>query len=215
MKKCLFLKPIKGAGGDLPDFADHAPNAAEIDHYDLADVELSAYDALLLPAHLDQRFFGTLTAKIEAFLSQGKTLVFNGHVAWPMLPEFRPFQPLESQSLENLQISRLQDHPVFEGVRAEDLTYRRGVAGFYARGYNPPPEGACAINGVGVEKLPCDWVYDRPEGGRIFMHAGNDLWMYAGAKDSTGRIVPQLCAWAVNCETRSLEGRTSNAGDVK
>lgn len=196
MGLCLFINPIKGAGDDLPDVGDHAPDIAQIDHYDLSDIDLSPYAALMLPAHLDQRFFGTLTTRIEGFLADGGTLVFNGHVAWPMLPEFQTFVPLENQSLENLIIHRLADHPVFEGVDTHHLTFRRGVAGFYARGYNPPPKGAIALHGVGPDRLPCDWIYHRPEGGRILMHAGNDLWMYAGSGDSTARIVPQLCLWA-------------------
>ncbi|WP_417812434.1 hypothetical protein [Thalassospira alkalitolerans] len=193
---CLFLNPIKGAGDDLPDVGNHAPNIVQIDHYDLADVDLAPYQALMLPAHLDQRFFGTLSAKICAFLDDDKTLVFNGHVAWPMLAEFNEFVPLASQSLENLIIHRENDHPVFDGVLTDELTFRRGVAGFYSRGCNPPPDGATVLHSVGPDRLPCDWLYHRPEGGRILMHAGNDLWMYAGSSDSTGRIVPQLCQWA-------------------
>ncbi|AQQ06009.1 hypothetical protein B0E33_22550 [Roseibium algicola] len=196
MASCLFLKPIKGAGNDLPDVGDYVPDIDVIGHYDLETADLSRYPALCLPAHLDQRFFGSLTAKIEQFLDAGGTLVFNGHVAWPMLPEFQPFVPLNRFSLEDLQIHRLTDHPVFEGVSTGELTYRRGVAGFYARGFNPPPEGAVSLHGVGPDRLPCDWVYERPSGGRIFMHAGNDLWMYVGSSDTTARIAPQLCAWA-------------------
>ncbi|MDP2699369.1 hypothetical protein [Thalassospira sp.] len=193
---CLFLNPIKGAGDDLPDVSGYATNIAQIDHYDLVDTDLAPYAALMLPAHLDQRFFGTMTGKVEDFLDGGGTLVFNGHVAWPMLPEFNTFVPLERSSLENLTIHRLCDHPVFDGVDPDHLTFRRGVAGFYARGCNPPPQGAIALHGVGPDHLPCDWVYDRPKGGRILMHAGNDLWMYAGSTDTTARIVPQLCNWA-------------------
>ncbi|MBN9669432.1 hypothetical protein [Roseibium aggregatum] len=196
MASCLFLKPIKGAGNDLPDVGDHVPDIDTIEHYALETVDLTPYRALCLPAHLDQRFFGTLTAKIERFLDGGGTLVFNGHVAWPMLPEFHTFQPLDRFNLDALQIYRLKEHPVFEGVATEELTYRRGVAGFYARGCNPPPEGAILLHGVGPDRLPCDWVYERPGGGRIFMHAGNDLWMYVGSQDTTARIAPQLCAWA-------------------
>ncbi|WP_428696303.1 hypothetical protein [Stappia sp.] len=200
MASCLFLKPIKGAGGDLPDIAGFVDDIDEIEHYALETADLSAYRALLVPAHLDQRFFGTLAGRISAFLDGGGTLVFNGHVAWPMLPEFAPFEVLPQVTLETLEVHRITDHPVFEGVDPRELTYRRGVAGFYARGHNPPPEGAIALNGLGPERVPCDWLYHRPAGGRILMHAGNDLWMYAGAADTTARIVPQLCRWAAGRE---------------
>ena len=200
MASCLFLKAIKGAGGDLPDVSGFVSDIDQIEHYDLESTDLSAYRALLLPAHLDQRYFGTLTGKVEAFLDHGGTLVFNGHVAWPMLPEFRPFRALERLTLDTLQIHRVNPHPVFKGVDTEDLTFRPGVAGFYARGCNPPPDGAVVLHCVGPDRLPCDWVYERPAGGRIFMHAGNDLWMYVASTDSTVRITPQLCDWAAGKE---------------
>lgn len=196
MASCLFLKAIKGAGGDLPDISGYVGDIAQIEHYELANTDLSAFRALLLPAHLDQRYFGTLTDKTTAFLNGGGTLVFNGHVAWPMLPELKPFQPLKQMSLETLRIHRINPHPVFAGVDTDHLTYRRGVAGFYARGCNPPPAGAMVLHGVGPDLLPCDWVYDRPQGGRILMHSGNDLWMYVASPDTTARIAPQLCLWA-------------------
>lgn len=196
MGRSLFLKPIKGAGGEVPSILGFVSDADEIGHYELHETDLAPYAALLLPAHLDQRYFGTVTGKVGAWLDGGGTLVFNGHVAWPMLPEFNAFVALEKRSLEHLRIHRIAEHPVFEGVDMDDLTFRRGVAGFYARGCNPPPESATPLIGVGPDRVPCDWVYERPGGGCILMHAGNDLWMYAGDATSAGRIVPQLMAWA-------------------
>lgn len=193
---CLFINPIKGAGDDLPDIGSHALNTAFVDQYDLDAIDLSQFAALILPAHIDQRFIGTCGDQITAFLDLGGTLVFNGHVAWPMLTELKSFVPLERQSLENLTVYRVNDHPVFAGVDCHDLTFKRGVAGFYARGSNPPPDGAIPLHVLGRERLVCDWLYERPTGGRILMHSGNDLWMYTGSDNSTARIVPQLCAWA-------------------
>lgn len=193
---CLFLKPIKGAGGDLPAVTERYSGAVEIDHYALHTTALDPFRAVLLPAHLDQRYLGEIAPVIAAFLDRGGRLVFNGHVAWPMLRELRPFVPLASLHLEDLQVHRLADHPVFAGVDTRHLTYRRGVAGFYARGHNPPPDGAVLLMGVGQEKVPCDWVLRRPQGGEILCHAGNDLWMYIDADDTAGRLVPQLIAWA-------------------
>lgn len=196
LDRCLFLKAIKGVGGDLPAVSERYRGAVEIDHYSLHETDLAPFAAILLPAHLDQRYLGAIAPVVTAFLDRGGRLVFNGHVAWPMLPELQPFVPLASRQLADLAIHRLAEHPVFEGVAEDDLTFRRGVAGFYARGHNPPPDGAVALMGVGPERVPCDWVLQRPAGGEILCHAGNDLWMYIDDTRSTGRIVPQLIAWA-------------------
>lgn len=190
------MKALKGVGGDLPAVGERYPRAVEIDHYKLHETDLSPFRAIMLPAHLDQRYLGEVASVVSHFLDRGGRLVFNGHVAWPMLPELQPFVPLPSRRLEDLRVTRLADHPVFHGVAHEHLTFRRGVAGFYARGHNPPPPAAVHLNGVGPHSVPCDWVYARPNGGEILCHAGNDLWMYIDATDTTGRIVPQLIAWA-------------------
>ena len=84
---------------------------------------------------------------------------------------------------------------MFAGGDPEHLTFRRGVAGFYARGGNPPPDGARVLNTLGPDALAVDWVLALPGGGRLLTHSGNDLWMYAGSADSAGRIVPQLFDW--------------------
>ena len=47
-----------------------------------------------------------------------------------------------------------------------------------------------------------DFVY-RVGAGRVLFHGGNDLWQYAGATDTTGRIVPQLLDWLFLKEMQS------------
>ena len=37
------------------------------------------------------------------------------------------------------RVAELAPHPIFDGVDPDDLTLRKGVAGFFARGHHPPP----------------------------------------------------------------------------
>lgn len=79
-----------------------------------------------------------------------------------------------------------------------DLTFRRGVAGFYGRGYYPdlPPE-ALVVHGIGVDARPLDAVY--PHGaGEVLLHGGNDLWGYAGDDTTAARMTPQLVGWLLS-----------------
>ncbi|HEY0296481.1 MAG TPA: hypothetical protein VGC69_14225 [Bordetella sp.] len=168
--------------------------------YDLAHADLRRWRSLLVPAHADQRFLAGQRERLEVFLLSGGTLVFNGHVAYPFLRWLRPFQPVAHRGLDGLRVHRAEDHPIFEGVDPEHLTFRRGVAGFYARGGNPPAPGARVLHTLGPDALPVDWLLELPGGGRLLVHSGNDLWMYAGGGDSAARVVPQLLAW--------LEART-------
>lgn len=163
--------------------------------YALRPDELAQYRGLLVPAHADQRHLQTLREPLEGWLESGAALVLNGHVAYPFLRWLQPFQPTATPGLEGLRVQRGAAHPVFAGVDAEHLTFRRGVAGFYARGGNPPPSGAQVLNTLGPQRQPIDWLLERPGGGRLLVHSGNDLWMYAGGEDSAARVLPQLLAW--------------------
>jgi hypothetical protein len=98
--------------------------------------------------------------------------------------------------VKDLIVERVNAHPVFEGVDCHDLSFRRGVAGFYGRGANPAPEGAVVLHRLQADGSPLDWVWQRPAGGQIFMHGGNTLWMYINDSTSAARIAPQLLAWA-------------------
>lgn len=171
------------------------PRAVCLPQYRLHETDLAACRALLVPAHADQRHLQQHGALLEAYLESGGTMVFNGHVAYPFLRWLRPFVPGTVGGIAGLRVQRAAPHPVFDGVDPEHLTFRRGVAGFYARGGNPAPAGAQVLNTLGPDAQPVDWVLSLPGGGRLLAHSGNDLWMYAGSADSAGRIVPQLFDW--------------------
>ena len=203
MKSILYIRPL---GHEPASFLDR-PDAQGIVQqrvYDLPDLDLTQHGAILVSAHTDQRAFALCGKQITAFLDAGGLLIFNGHIAYPFLPELTPFVPTLGFGLHLLQIHRTAAHPVFDGVDPYDLTFRRGVAGFYGRGHNPPPPGAEVLHRLSGDDAPVDWVWERPAGGTIFMHGGNNLWMYADDSTSAARITPQLIAWI----TAQIELRT-------
>ncbi len=171
------------------------PRAESVPLYTLHTLNLSRYRALLVPSNADQRYLLSAREQLENYLLSGGTVVFNGHVAYSFLQWLTPFVPGEPDGLAGLRIHTSAPHPIFDGVDPEHLTFRRGVAGFYARGTNPPASGAQVLNTLGRHALAVDWLMAFPGGGRLLVHSGNDLWMYAGSADSTGRLLPQLFDW--------------------
>jgi hypothetical protein len=188
-----------GALARLASHPDASGRIATHDLYQLAGLDLAGFGSLLVSMHSDQRFLASRAAQIAAFLHNGGTVVANGHLAYPFLPGMTGVHPLQNYALEDLTVRRLTDHPIWAGVSENDLTFRRGVAGFYGRGWHQPPEGATVVHALGTPERPLDFIY-RVGRGRVLFHGGNDLWQYGGGSDSTGRIVPQLLHWMFSGE---------------
>ena len=206
MKPILFLRALGQGAVSFP----LQPTAGAVVSrrvYDLPELDLQAFGAILVSAHTDQRALAACDRQLVGFLDAGGVLVFNGHLAYPFLPELQVFVPVDGRGLGALQVRRCAEHPVFDGVDPKDLTFRRGVAGFYGRGSNPPPPGAEVLHTLSGSNAPLDWLWQRPGGGLVFMHAGNDLWMYSGDSSSAARMTPQLLAWLFRCIAGNAERR--------
>jgi hypothetical protein len=194
MKKILYVDHWTGNGPAWLTKGD-TPLAEVVPLYDLEHCDLEKFHSILMPSHVDQRYLMTQQTRLEAFVEAGGTLVLNGHVAYPFLKWLNVFEPVIARGLESLRIYPHTPHPIWEGVVCDEMMFRRGVAGFYARGSHPVPVGGVVINTMGPDRQPIDWTLTVPGGGRLLMHSGNDLWMFQHSDDSTGRIVPQLFAW--------------------
>jgi hypothetical protein len=161
----------------------------------LERVDLRHYRGLLVTIHADQRYLAARRAQLEAFLAGGGAIVACGQVATPFLEELQPFVPLQDYRLDDLRVNLERPHPVWAGVESDHLTFRRGVAGFYGRGHNALPPGATVINTLGPRRAPVDFVCRPKAGGRLLVHAGNDLWGYVDADNTAARMTPQLLHW--------------------
>lgn len=160
---------------------------------------LDRYRAILISMHADQRWLEQHRGHLETSLDAGKTLVVSGQIATPFLEELRPFEVLEPMTLDRLEVDiAAPDHPIFQSIEPQDLTKRRGVAGFYGRGGHPPPAAAQVLTTLAGGAVALDWLATRPSGGRLLVHGGNDLWSFAafGNETSTAtRLAPQLLDW--------------------
>lgn len=181
-----------GAFAKLPEVQGHT---RFVSVYEITPDLFEGVQGVLVPAHIDQRTLQKHEALLQRHIDDGGTLVLNGHMVHPCLSWLMPFVPLPERNKVGLQVTRLNEHAVFEGVDVHDLTYRRGVAGFYGRGHNPMPAEAVPIHGIGPEQHPLDWELTTLRGGRLLMHGGNDLWMHAADASTACRIAPQLVNW--------------------
>ncbi|HEX4864069.1 MAG TPA: hypothetical protein VFV02_08355, partial [Acidimicrobiales bacterium] len=142
----------------------------------------------------DQEFLWMERHVIRRFLDRGRVVVWSGQLSRPWLPACGLFVPKRIRSVRDFEVHLVAPHPVFEGVDGRDLTFRRGVAGFFARGHNPPPPGVQVLACLGEDE-PVVYVDSTTTAGTILAHSGTDLVGFADDDSTASRVVPQLLAW--------------------
>lgn len=185
----------------------------QIDAYELPRTDLTRFPGLVVSSQIDQRLLYRQRSTVRDYLDAGGVVAFSGHLATEWLPGAETFVPRTIDSHEDYTICESTPHPVFDGVEMTDLTHQRGVAGFFARGHNPPPDHASVVLTLpGGE--PVVYVDEATTGGTIFAHSGNDLITLRRRNSTAARIPGQLLDWMhevstldPNCATaRTTEG---------
>ncbi|MGQ0631054.1 MAG: hypothetical protein ACT4P1_08415 [Sporichthyaceae bacterium] len=169
-----------------------------IDLYDLTEADLSRYAVLVVPSMVDQEYLARRREVIEDFLDGGGVLLFGGQIDRDWLPGASEFVALDRATRrDRYRVAELAPHPIFDGICPDDLTYRRGVAGFFARGHHPPPAGAEVLSRL-VGGEPATYLDRVSTRGTIVVQANGDLLGYGGQADSTAARLPgQFLTWAL------------------
>lgn len=177
---------------------DRWPGLADVqvsDLYSFDQVDLDGFAAILVAGMVDQEHLWHQREAIANFLSLGRVVVFCGQLFRRWLPGCEPFVPAPIHGFGDYVVHLAEPHPIFAGVDTTDLTYRRGVAGFFARGHHPPPAGASILATL-AKGQPITWVDRRTTAGTVFVHAGADLLGYGPSDGTAALVVPQLLHWA-------------------
>lgn len=162
---------------------------------ELASEHFEAATGLITTTHLDQIGFMRHVHAVAALLDRRGRWFFNGHMLRVFVPGLGIYVPLERPKRADYALTRLNDHPIFSGIDQKSLEENKGVAGFYGRGYNPQPDAGLAVNGIGPCLHPIDWEWQRPAGGRIFSHAGNDLGGMGGDSGTGALLTERIIDW--------------------
>lgn len=186
-----------------------------VEQHQLTPEVLKAHQGLITENQLDQNAMLDMRHALADFLDAGGRWFLNGHMVRPLVDGMAQYRPIVEPKRPDYSLARVNPHPLFERIDLSQIETNRGVAGFYGRGCNPLPEGAVAVNGLGPARVPVDWVWKRPGGGRIFCHSGNDLGSmgleWGLAPELTRRIVewtnggPCLDPWPENPEMPAAE----------
>lgn len=184
-----------------------------IDTYDLPDTDLSRFAGVVVSSQVDQELLYRHRDHVRTFLDAGGVVAFSGHLSREWLPGVGTFEPKDVTGHDDYRVVEARPHPVFAGVEMAALTYQRGVAGFFARGHNPPPEGATVLLRL-ADGEPVVFVDRETTDGTQFVHSGNDLIGF-GRRDSTAARVPeQLVDW-IRAESTVEAAPSTDGGEQR
>ena len=110
-----------------------------------------------------------------------------------------PFDGYEASAIPiRIREIKLLNHPIFRGVKDYDLNYRRGVKGFFNRGFINPPKNAMWIMKDSDEK--CVGYIDKSTTNSLVLNtAGADLLWFGWFELSTAkRTGLNLLLWIEN-----------------
>lgn len=197
MKKVIFILSTDAPVPDVFSTQTAAGSLVPIRQDRLSNDEIETAAGLIGCVSVDQIDLMERQGSIARMLDAGGRMVINGHVLRPYVDGLWAFVPLAGPRRPDYALTRLADHPVFADIPAAQLETNRGVAGFYARGHNPPPAGALVLTGLGPQQAPVDWVWRRPQGGALFVHSGNDLWGVGDDLRLKRLIAERLVRWCL------------------
>lgn len=170
------------------------PDTSIIDMYDLPQYDLSAHKIVVIDSYVDQELMLKQKEQISDFLSQGNLLLFSGNLFRPWLPGASSFVPKKITKHSDYNVMIAKPHPVLEGVEPDDLTYNKGVSGFFARGHHPlPPQAEVLLTLADGE--PITYIDRHSTNGTIVVHSGTNLLRYTNRNNTSGRIREQLKRW--------------------
>ncbi|WP_232699668.1 phosphate starvation-inducible protein PhoH [Brevibacillus daliensis] len=170
------------------------PDTYVIDIYDLPSYDLSPHKILVIDGFADQHLLLQQSEQIRQFLDQGNILLFSGNLFLSWLPGASLFVPKTIHHHSDYNVHFHHPHPIFEGVEADNLTYNKGVSGFFARGHHPIPHQAEVLLTLeGGE--PITYIDRYSTKGTILVHSGSNLLGYSMRSNTSGRIGTQLKAW--------------------
>ncbi|MBC9953326.1 hypothetical protein ICM05_01525 [Leucobacter sp. cx-42] len=203
----MIIRAVMHETPPLPAAASDEPVALDV--YRLPETDLSEVTGIIIAGDADQVFLAEQQQLLDGFVERGGRVLVNGHVQRPFLTGLATWCKLAFAGPRDLRLTRLNDHPVWEGADPDLFLFSTGepgpqslerlreigVAGFYGRGYPAwLPEHAMIIHGLGELLAPIDYEY--PLGaGRVLVHCGNDLTHFISADRGTAHMGAQLTAW--------------------
>jgi len=180
---------------------DHITN---LDQYELSTANLKEFNVLVITDFIDQEFLFEKKQIIEEFLNDGKIVIACTHIFRAWLPGVNLFMPKKIKNHTDYDLKVINEHSIFHGVDMNELAVRKGVYGFYARGYHPLTNKNAEVVLAFQDETPITYIDRTTTKGTILAHSARDLLSYATGDNSTQLIAIQTLKW-IEQELAQLE----------
>lgn len=171
---------------------EHVTN---LDQYQLATTDLTPYNVLVVTDFIDQEYLFENKEIIQEFLDAGKIVVACTHIFRPWLPGSNLFMPKNIYKYSDYEMQVVKEDSFFRGVDMKELAYRKGVSGFYSRGYHPLTNKEAEVVLAFLDGTPITYIDRSTTKGTIVAHSARDLLTYATGDNSTQLISKQFMEW--------------------
>ena len=205
--KIAFLDSGNAFGNNTEVLPNENIMIQQVPQYEIGSYEFSDFDVIMVPNFADQENLYMHKNVIEKFLSQGKIIAFFGHLFRPWLPGAPLFMPEKIKHFSDYNLYPQENSSIFKGVLTEDMTFKKGVAGFFARGHYHADEKS-EVHLIFESGHICSYADRHSTRGTIFVHAGRPLHGYYKDGKTTDRLRPQFIQWLHN-EAKALKGESA------
>lgn len=178
----------------------------QVPQYEIGTFDFTEFDVIIVSNFADQENLYMHKNVVEEFLSEGKIVAFFGHLFRAWLPGASLFMPEKIKHFSDYNLYPEKNSAIFNGVLTEDMTFKKGVAGFFARGYYHADENF-EIHLKFKSGHICSYADRHSTKGVIFVHAGRPLLSYHSEGKTTDVLRPQFIKWLHNV-TEELKGES-------
>lgn len=191
------MKPIAYVGIDIQ-FArlseeDRSRGLTFLYLYDLPYADLHAYEGLIITNLVEEQFLLDHKAVLEDYLAQGGVIFSLTETSLPWLTGVSNWKrspiPLKDREI----IISEPVHPMFMGVDAYDINYRKGVRGFFSRGYFGEIPKHAKVLVTDQSGVPIIYVDQYSTNGTIFAGAGTDIYrVFMDEENTSNKLSVQM-----------------------
>jgi len=157
--------------------------------YDLPYIDLRAYAGLIITNFVEEQFLLEHKNVLDQYLSQGGVIFSLTETSLPWLAGVSNWKrspiPLKDREI----MIKEPRHPLFAGIDAYDINYRKGVRGFFSRGYFEKIPLHAEVLVTDQSGATIIYVDRDSTNGTIFAGAGTDIYRVFINEENSSRYL--------------------------